>query len=462
MKAKTKTVFVCQSCGSQSPKWMGRCPDCNSWSSFVEEAELPERTGDNESVLYQPPILLKDVGGEKEVRFKTRIGELDRVLGGGVVVGSIVLIGGDPGIGKSTLALQMSFNLSKDTKVLYISAEESARQTKMRSDRLKCSMGENFYIANMTNVEAIFEALEKLDARVAIIDSIQVIYTDRVSSSPGSVSQVRECANMLMQLAKQKGISIFLIGHVTKEGAIAGPRVLEHIVDTVLYFEGDRFSNYRMLRAVKNRFGSTNEVGVFEMSDHGLLEVANPSEYFLAQRNSSISGSVICATMEGTRPLLIEVQALVTKAGFGMVRRRAQGFDYNRFGVLTAVLEKRCGLRLEDKDIFVNIVGGITIDEPALDLALATAIASSVFDKAVAKDLIILGEVGLGGEVRSVTNVSLRLKEAAKLGFKEAVIPSGNSREKKNLSSDVSLSSFERVKDVFAYLWAGQHPVSSV
>lgn len=455
-KTKTKTIFECQNCGSQSPKWLGRCPDCDSWNTFIEEAVLPEGSRSDMVILNQPPVLLKDVGGEKESRIGTRIKELDRVLGGGVVVGSIVLIGGDPGIGKSTLALQMSFHLSKDTKVLYVSAEESARQTKMRADRLKCAMGDNFYIANITNLEGIFEAIEKVGAHVVIIDSIQVIYTDRASSSPGSVSQVRECANMLMQMAKQKGISIFLIGHVTKEGTIAGPRVLEHIVDTVLYFEGDRLSNYRILRAVKNRFGSTNEVGVFEMSDHGLMEVLNPSEYFLSERNSSVSGSVICATMEGSRPLLIEMQALVTKAGFGMVRRKAQGLDHNRLNLLVAVLEKRCGVRLEDKDIFVNIVGGINVDDPALDLAIAVVIASSAYDKAIPKDVIVLGEVGLGGEIRSVTNVSLRLREAAKLGFKKAIIPKGNTKDKVKITNDLSLFSFERVKDVFQYLWSNE------
>lgn len=455
---KTKTIFECQHCGAQSPKWLGRCPDCDSWNSFTEETLLPEdsRSDSGMAALYQPPVLLKDVGGEKELRRQTGIQELDRVLGGGVVVGSIVLIGGDPGIGKSTLALQMSLRLSKETKVLYVSAEESAKQTKMRADRLKCEMGDNFYIANITHLEGIFEAIEKLGAQVVIIDSIQVIYTAQIGASAGSVSQVRECANMLMQTAKQKGISMFIIGHVTKEGAIAGPRVLEHIVDTVLYFEGDRLSNYRLLRAVKNRFGSTNEVGVFEMSEHGLMEVENPSEYFLAERNASISGSVICATMEGSRPLLIEMQALVTKAGFGMVRRKAQGLDYNRLNLLVAVLEKRCGMHLDDKDIFVNIVGGITVDDPALDLATAVAVASSAYDKPIAKDVVVLGEVGLGGEIRSVTNISLRLKEAEKLGFKKAIIPKGNTKDRRNIAGSLTLASFERVKDAFACLWASE------
>jgi len=456
VKTKTKTMFVCQECGSQSPKWLGRCPDCNSWSTFAEEPIVPEGSRSQSATLYQPPVLLKDVGGEKENRWTTSIGELDRVLGGGVVVGSIVLIGGDPGIGKSTLALQMSHRLSQGMSVLYISAEESTRQTKMRADRLSCGTNDNFFIANITNLEGIFEAIEKVKARVVIIDSIQVIFTDQVSSSPGSVSQVRECANILMQFAKQKAVSMFIIGHVTKEGTIAGPRVLEHIVDTVLYFEGDRFSHYRMLRAVKNRFGSTNEVGVFEMSDRGLLEVKNPSEYFLAERNPGVSGSVICATIEGTRPLLIEVQALVTKAGFGTACRKTQGLDYNRLTLLVAVLEKRCGMRLEDKDIFVNVVGGITVDDPALDLAIATAIASSLYDKPLAKDFIVLGEIGLGGEIRSVVNLSLRIKEAEKLGFKKAIIPKGNAADKAKAAGELTFSAFERAKDAFKFLWKSQ------
>ena len=421
----------------------------------MEEVVLPEGSEGSRFEIadsQHPPILLKSVEIEKEFRLETGIEELDHVLGGGVVVGSMVLIGGDPGIGKSTLSLQMSTNLSKKVSVLYISGEESTRQTKMRADRLNSDMNDNFYVINLINLEGIFEAIKKVEAKIVIIDSIQVIYTQQITSSPGSVSQVKECASMLMKFAKKYGISMFIIGHVTKEGAIAGPRVLEHIVDTVLYFEGDRFSNYRLLRAVKNRFGSTNEVGVFEMSGKGLIEVTNPSEYFLSERTNNISGSVICATMEGTRPLLIEIQALVCKAGFGLVRRKTQGIDYNRINLLVAVLEKRLGLRLEDKDIFVNIVGGINVNDPALDLALAAAIASSFYDKSVSKDLIILGEVGLGGEVRSVTHLPLRLKEAAKLGFKKAIIPESNIKDKKALAN-LELFSFGSLKESFKFLW---------
>jgi DNA repair protein RadA/Sms len=404
------------------------------------------------SAVQEQPVLLNKVNTEKEFRWPTDIKELDRVLGGGVVVGSMVLIGGDPGIGKSTLSLQMSSNLSKRNTVLYVSGEESTMQTKMRANRLNAATSDNFYIVNLTNLDGIFEAIKKVEAKFVVVDSIQVIYTPEVSSSPGSVSQVRECANMLMKFAKQNSVSIFIIGHVTKEGTIAGPRVLEHIVDTVLYFEGDRFSNYRMLRAVKNRFGSTNEVGVFEMSGQGLVEVSNPSEYFISERTNNISGSVICATMEGTRPLLIEIQSLVCKAGFGMVRRKAQGIDFNRINLLVAVLEKRVGLKLEDKDVFVNIVGGINVSDPAADLSITTAITSSFYDKVIPKDVIILGEVGLGGEIRSVTYLSLRLKEASKLGFKKAIIPENNIKDAKEIA-DLKLFSFGSLKDVFKFLW---------
>ncbi|MDD5291955.1 MAG: DNA repair protein RadA [Candidatus Omnitrophica bacterium] len=450
---KTKTIFTCQNCGAQSPKWLGKCPDCNSWSSFVEEDVVPERSMRFEvGTVQEHPVLLNRVEIKKEPRWETGIKELDRVLGGGVVIGSVVLIGGDPGIGKSTLSLQMSSNLSKEHTVLYVSGEESTIQTKMRANRLSSATGDNFYIVNLVSLEGIFEAIKKIGAEIVIIDSIQVIYTPEVTSSPGSVSQVRECAGMLTKFAKQNGVSMFIIGHVTKEGTIAGPRVLEHIVDTVLYFEGDRFSNYRMLRAVKNRFGSTNEVGVFEMSGRGLIEVANPSEYFLSERTNNISGSVIFSTMEGTRPLLVEIQSLVSKAGFGMVRRKTQGIDFNRINLLVAVLEKRIGLKLEDKDVFVNIVGGISISDPAADLAITTAITSSFYDKAIPKDLIILGEVGLGGEIRSVTSLSLRLKESVKLGFKKAIIPQGNTKDAKE-TVDLKLYPFGSLREVFKFLW---------
>ena len=436
--AKAKTFFACQNCGSQSPKWQGRCPDCNSWNSFVEETNFEGRSAFGVVDSKEAPTLLKNVEIRKEDRIDSGMAELNRVLGGGIVVGSVTLVGGDPGIGKSTVALQMCVHLNKDITVLYVSGEESTKQTKMRADRLGANIGDNLFLVNLTKVEGILEAIKKVNAKVVIIDSIQVVYSEQIPSSPGSVSQVRECANMLTQLAKHLDVSMFIIGHVTKEGTIAGPRVLEHIVDTVLYFEGERFSSYRILRSVKNRFGSTNEIGVFEMQERGLIEVENPSEYFLSERKEDISGSVICATLEGTRPLLVEIQALVSKAGFGMVRRRAEGIDQNRLTLLVAVLEKRIGLRLDDKDIFVNVVGGIKIDDPASDLAIVTAIASAYYNRPLPKDLTIIGEVGLGGEIRSVVNIISRIKEATKLGFKKAIIPK-TSLKKDNIDNSLDL-----------------------
>jgi len=426
---KTKTVFACQNCGYQSPKWLGRCPDCNSWNSFVEEdytapsAKTKERTA-----LYKDePVLLKDVEVEEDSRLKTNIQELDRVLGGGIVGGSVILIGGDPGIGKSTVSLQVSNQLTKqNVTVLYVSGEESVAQTKLRAGRLGAGKEGNLYIVNQTDLSLIVEYINKINPEVVIIDSIQVIFEPTISSSPGSVSQVRECAGILTQLAKTRGISIFIIGHVTKEGTIAGPRVLEHIVDTVLYFEGDRFSLYRILRAVKNRFGSTNEIGVFEMAPEGLREVKNPSQIFLSERPKDVSGSVVASILEGTRPLLVEIQALVSKSSFGYARRRAQGFDYNRLTLLVAVLEKRMGLALEAEDIFVNVAGGIKIEDPAADLAVAVAIVSAFREQLVVPETVVIGEVGLAGEVRSISQADLRINEAEKLGFKHCVLPRNN------------------------------------
>ena len=453
---KTKTIFACQNCGAQSPKWQGRCPDCNSWNSFVEEVSFSGKSSFLEGIANkESPVLLKNIEIKAEDRIDTGITELNRVLGGGIVVGSVILIGGDPGIGKSTIALQACANLKNDITILYVSAEESPKQTKMRADRLNTAIGDNLFIVNLNNLEAIIEAIKKVKAKVAVIDSIQVIYSDQVPSGPGSVSQVRECANMLTQLAKRMDISMFIIGHVTKDGSIAGPRVLEHIVDTVLYFEGERFSAYRILRAVKNRFGSTNEIGVFEMRDIGLEQVKNPSEYFLSEKREDISGSVICAALEGTRPLLVEIQALVSKAGFGMIRRRAEGVDQNRLTLLVAVLEKRIGMKLEDKDIFVNVVGGIKIDDPASDLATITAIASACYDKPITRDYIVIGEVGLGGEIRSVINIASRLKEAEKLGFKKAIIPRLN-KGKQEVLDNLELFPFDNIRESFKFLWKGE------
>ncbi|MGD9014593.1 MAG: DNA repair protein RadA [Candidatus Omnitrophota bacterium] len=427
---KTKTVFSCQVCGYQSPKWLGRCPDCNNWNSFVEESYTAptSKAKRNLSVFKDEPVLLRQVSYEDFGRIKTNIQELDMVLGGGIVPGSVILIGGDPGIGKSTICLQVSAGLSdKKISVLYISGEESTRQTKMRADRIGKGLGgEHLYIVNQTDLSLIMEYIDKINPQVVFIDSIQVLFSQEISSSPGSISQVRECAGRLTMLAKARGISLFIIGHVTKEGTIAGPRVLEHIVDTVLYFEGDRFSMHRILRAVKNRFGSINEIGVFQMSSRGLIEVGNPSEMLLSQRPKNASGTVVVSVLEGTRPLFVEIQALVAHSGFGYARRRSQGFDFNRMSLLVAVLEKRMGLRLENEDIFINVVGGIRIGDPAADLGVSMAIASAFQDKPVLTDSLILGEVGLTGEIRSILHTGLRINEAEKLGFRVCVLPKWN------------------------------------
>ncbi|MFH1202100.1 MAG: DNA repair protein RadA [Candidatus Omnitrophota bacterium] len=445
---KTKTVFICQTCGYQVPKWMGRCPDCNSWSSFVEEniSAISVKDKTSPDFLKDQPVLLQEVEALEESRLKTQIQELDQVLGGGIVPGSVILIGGSPGIGKSTLSLQLSDKLSVEGhKVLYVSGEESIKQTKLRADRLG-KTGDKLYIVNQTNISWIMEYIDKISPEVVIIDSIQVVYQDSLSSSPGGVSQIRECAGILTRFAKSKGISIFLIGHVTKEGYLAGPRVLEHIVDTVLYFEGEHFSQYRILRATKNRFGSTNEIGVFEMSSEGLKEVNNPSEYFLSERPKHTSGSVIVCVLEGTRPVLVEVQALVTKSNFGLARRRSQGIDYNRFLLLVAVLEKRIGLQLFDKDIFVNVIGGMKLEDPACDLGMLLAIASSYKEKEICSDVVVCGEVGLASEVRSITQASIRIKEAQKLGFNAFILPKGNLKGTKDIK-DIKLIGVETVKE---------------
>ncbi len=436
---KNKTIFTCQNCGGQSAKWLGKCPDCNSWNSFVEEdfSSSPSAAKEKTALYKDGPVLLKDVEIKESARIKTDIAELDRVLGGGIVLGSVTLIGGDPGIGKSTISLQLSNQLSGRGKtVLYVSGEESVSQTKLRAKRLGKGGEGNLYIVNQTDLSLIVEYIRKLKPDIVVIDSIQVIFDPEISSSAGSVSQVKESAGILTQLAKTSGISVFIIGHVTKEGAIAGPRVLEHIVDTVLYFEGDRFSMYRILRAVKNRFGSTNEIGVFEMTSSGLKEVTNPSEIFLSERPEDVSGSIVTAVLEGTRPLLVEIQALVSRSSFGYPSRKAQGFDFNRLNLLVAVLEKRLGVHLEAEDIFVNVAGGIKIEDPAADLAVALAIISAFKEQKVSANTVVLGEVGLSGEIRSVSQAILRINEAEKLGFKYCILPKNNC---KNLNYNKAL-----------------------
>ncbi|PIY83498.1 MAG: DNA repair protein RadA [Candidatus Omnitrophica bacterium CG_4_10_14_0_2_um_filter_44_9] len=423
---KFKIVFICQNCGFSSPRWLGKCPDCSNWNTFVEE-EVSAKPRSAAIGHCQEPVLLSSVKFLKEDRTTIDIAELDRVLGSGIVKGCVVLIGGDPGIGKSTISLQLGHRLAqKGKKILYVSGEESVQQTKLRADRLGARSTGSLYIVNATDIDVVIGFIKKLLPDVVVIDSIQVVYAPSLSSSAGSISQVRECANILTQLAKQSGISIFLIGHVTKEGQLAGPRVLEHIVDTVLYFEGERFSNYRVLRAIKNRFGSTNEIGVFEMTQEGLIEVKNPSNIFLAQRPCEASGSVVVPILEGSRPILVEVQALVTKANFGVTRRKAQGIDYNRLSLLVAVLEKRLSLKLFDKDVFVNVVGGMKIEDPAVDMAVCLAVASSCLDKIIDFDTVALGEIGLASEARSVANITMRVNESKKLGFKKCILPRSN------------------------------------
>ncbi|MDD5347648.1 MAG: DNA repair protein RadA [Candidatus Omnitrophica bacterium] len=427
---KTKTIYTCQHCGYQSAKWLGRCPDCSSWNSFVEEnyAAPSSRTKERTALYSEEPVLLRDVQVKEAERIRTDIAELDRVLGGGIVKGCVALIGGDPGIGKSTISLQISNQLTRQgATVLYVSGEESVSQTKLRATRLGSTPEKGkLYIVNQTDISAVTEYIRKLKPALVIVDSIQVMFEPSLASSPGSVSQVRECSGMLTQLAKTSGTSIFIIGHVTKEGTIAGPRVLEHIVDTVLYFEGDRFSTHRILRAVKNRFGSTNEIGVFEMTQEGLRQVDNPSQIFLSERPTNASGSVVVPVLEGSRPLLVEIQALVSRAGFGYARRRAEGFDYNRLGLLVAVLEKRIGLSLEAEDIFVNVAGGIKVEDPAADLAVALAVASAFREQPVPQGMAVFGEVGLAGEIRSIAQTDVRINEAEKLGFTQCLVPRNN------------------------------------
>ncbi len=447
---KTKTLFVCQNCGAQSPRWVGKCSECDAWNSYVEEAIPAKSSGSRLSsvVSKDMPVLLSDVASQSEQRLATGVVEFDRVLGGGIVPGSVILIGGDPGIGKSTLSLQAAVALSQlGAKVLYISGEESIAQTKMRADRISSKRQESLYIVNQIDLTVISGYIHELKPSVVIIDSIQVIFNPDISSSPGSVSQVRECAGILTQMAKSQGLALFLIGHVTKDGMLAGPRVLEHIVDTVLYFEGERYSAYRILRTIKNRFGSTNEIGVFEMTAGGLAEVSNPSQIFLSERPQNSSGSVVVPVLEGTRPLLVEIQGLVSRSSFGMVRHKAQGFDANRLALLVAVLEKRIGLNLMDKDIFLNVVGGIKVVDPAADLGVSVAIASALRDKVIAYDTIFLGEVGLSAEVRSVSQIAVRINEAQKLGFKRCIVPKNNLVQQSELKKNsIEIIPVETVK----------------
>ncbi len=430
MAKKKETAFFCKECGYESAKWSGQCPACKEWNTFVEEPVAASRTvkgvvnvGARNLTEGGIPTRLSEVSTQDKDRTSTGIAELDRVLGGGIVSGSLVLVGGDPGIGKSTLLLQMCYNLTKEgKKVIYISGEESLAQIKIRADRIGTDNGELLVLCE-TSLESIEDTLKSQKPEIVIIDSIQTMYREEIGSAPGSVSQVRETTSVLMQLAKGLDISIFIVGHVTKEGVVAGPRVLEHMVDTVLYFEGDRNASYRILRSVKNRFGSTNEIGVFEMQEEGLKEVANPSEYMLTGRPEDASGSVVVCLLEGTRPVLVEIQALVCDSNFGLPRRTAAGTDYNRVNLLMAVLEKRAGMHLSGSDAYVNVAGGIKVNEPGLDLGIVMAIASSFRNRPVDSKTIIFGEVGLAGEVRAVSQPQIRVNEAVKLGFTTCILP---------------------------------------
>jgi DNA repair protein RadA/Sms len=428
---KTRTLYSCQKCGYQTAKWLGKCPDCNSWNSMVEEV-VSGRAAKNDSLGSDClPVPIGEVSGAGEERFLCGISEFDRVLGGGLVAGSLVLLGGDPGIGKSTLMLQAMDSLARQKGiVLYASGEESAGQTRMRGERLKAT-ADKLYVVAENSLEKILLHVEKLKPSVLVVDSIQTVYTSALESAPGSVGQVRETAGRLMMLAKKSGIPVFIVGHVTKDGSIAGPRVLEHMVDTVLYFEGDGGHSFRILRAIKNRYGSTNEIGVFEMRETGLCEVGNPSELFLSERPLGVPGSVVAATIEGSRPLLVELQALVTSSSLGVPRRTTIGVDHNRLSLLVAVLEKKVGLNMAGRDIFLNVAGGMKLNEPAADLGMVAAVASSHLDKSISPQTMVIGEVGLAGEVRAIAQPEIRVREAAKLGFSRCILPAGNLRKVK-------------------------------
>ncbi len=435
MKKET-IIYQCQACGFVSPKWLGKCPDCGQWNSLVEERQVRSLPAHRLSEISAPRPL-KSISYIKEKRVLTDIKEFDRVLGGGIVPGSLILIGGDPGIGKSTLLLQAMDGIIHYGNVLYVSGEESLEQIKIRAERLNIS-SEKILLQSETCLENIIETAKKIAPVAMVIDSIQTMYSQELPSAPGSVGQVRECAQELMFFAKKTGTSVFIIGHVTKDGSIAGPRVLEHIVDTVIYFEGEKGHSYRILRAIKNRFGSSNEIGVFEMTDEGLKEIENPSEIFLSERPEGATGTVVTASIEGTRPILLEFQALVSPATFGVPRRTSIGVDYNRVNLLIAVLEKKAGIHLMGMDIFVNVVGGLKVLEPAADLAIVTAMSSSAKDIPVDPHTIVFGEIGLSGEIRAVSHADLRLKEAQKIAFKRAVIPKANAeRLKGNVSIEV-------------------------
>lgn len=446
--AKSKIKYICSNCGYESLRWLGKCPECESWNSFTEEiVESSKRKPVISKSKYEINTI-ENISANEEDRIKTGINEFDRVLGGGLMPGSVILLGGDPGIGKSTLAMQATANIKE--KVLYATGEESEKQIKLRASRLKLNSN-TFFVQAETNLSDIIGAINQLSPSVVIIDSIQTMYRSELDNSPGTITQIRECTSILIAEAKKKHYCVLIIGHVTKEGMIAGPKLLEHMVDTVIQFEGESNYSFRILRAQKNRFGSTNEIGIFEMHENGLREVKNPSELFLSEREKQTPGSVVTASIEGTRPILLEVQALITPSNYGYPQRVSNGFDQRRLSILLAVLEKRASLRVSATNVFVNIAGGIRITEPAADLAVCTAIASSLTEKVIDNQTIIIGEVGLGGEIRSVGHIEKRIQEAEKLGFKTGVVPAGNRKELKS-SQIISVQTFENLEQVVKHL----------
>ena len=448
---KPKTAYICQKCGAASPKWLGRCPECGEWGTIIEELVAPSSTTPRQSLGQEKPVSINDIKVITSTRLTSDIKEFDRILGGGIVVGSATLIGGDPGIGKSTILLQVCNKLAQGgIKVLYVSAEESVYQTKIRAERLNIT-SDNLWIVSETNIALIAGYIEEYKPNLVVIDSIQMVYKPEIPSSPGTLTQVRESAMDLVYLCKRSHVCLFLVGHITKEGSLAGPKSLEHLVDTVLYFEGDRFQSFRILRAVKNRFGSTNEIGIFEMKEDGLCEVANPSELFISQANENIAGTVVVSTLIGSRPFLLEVQALTSRAYYAAPTRRVSGVDFNRTVMILAVLERRLGLTMGSQDVYVNVVGGVKIDEPAADLGIALAVFSCYKNKPVPAGIAFIGEVGLTGEIRPVNQIETRIQEASRLGFKKIVIPQGNAKNLK--ANDVKLITpsylSEIVKELF-------------
>jgi DNA repair protein RadA/Sms len=454
MATKVKTKYVCQNCGYSTPRWIGKCPDCDEWNTLIEEIiDKDKRTSSRSTSLLKQSADLKsisDINQTDSIRFKTGITEFDRVLGGGVVTGSVILIGGDPGIGKSTLMLQIANNL-ETKKILYVSGEESGIQIKLRCERLNYNL-ENFYILSETNLEIIDAVVEKGKPDLIVIDSIQTIYHPELDSAPGTITQLRESTAILIKISNSLNIPIFIVGHITKDGIIAGPKVLEHMVDVVLQFEGEKTHFFRILRGIKNRFGSTNEIGIFEMTDKGLKEVINPSEVFLSQRNYGASGCVISASLEGTRPILIEVQALVTSTNYGIPQRTSMGFDYKKLNIIIAVLEKKLGLFLNKSDIFLNIAGGVKIDEPSIDLAVGMSIYSSFKDIPIDSETVMLGEIGLSGEVRTISYIEKRITEATKLGFKKIIIPKGNLKNVSQKKFKAEIVGVEKINNAIEVL----------